>query len=593
MFGSNHDVNISINTLSKTVGSKDAKASMKLLGNEFKNLTGLSLGYAGALTASIAVGKRLIDLTKQAVAQAKDAQLVTSKVNSVLASTKGIAGMTSESVRQLTDDLEAMTGVDGDLIASNAAVMLTFTKITDEVFPDAMEIALDMSEVLEKDLGSSVTLVSKLLNVQAGDVSQVSTAMSAGKKVGVSFTETQIEMAKKAIAAGDVLGYQKIILGELTTEYGGAAAAAGNTYAGSVNKLKLAVDKLSESYGNKLLPILTDINIVAAHVVNQTNELELKNKGLNETLLLLLTTSIYPLVKYYELLASGISKWAEKIRGTNGDISDLDTKIRDADKKYWEHRGYVEEVGSAYDSLGEKITPVTSYFQALTKEMIYNQIAAHLDEQGQLELARSMGLINENTYRALTAIDKLTESYDTNGNGLIDPIEKTNAFYAEIKKVTDTAGTYAWNFVVNSSSPGFNMAPGSIQEAMQQGLINGSAGGSSGGGEWVLKGTKGGAGTDKAWFNGSSWYYGDKPPERDSGGPGVAGGLYLINPKAGPEAFIPKTDGQFVPNFDKMMGGVTIMPGAIVISGAGDPKAIAREVMNEIMKERKLQMGGH
>lgn len=62
-----HNVNIFINTLSKTVGSKDAKASMKLLGDEFKRATGLSLGYAGAITAVIAVGKRMIEYTDAAI----------------------------------------------------------------------------------------------------------------------------------------------------------------------------------------------------------------------------------------------------------------------------------------------------------------------------------------------------------------------------------------------------------------------------------------------------------------------------------------------------------------------------------------------
>ena len=42
---------------------------------------------------------------------------------------------------------------------------------------------------------------------------------------------------------------------------------------------------------------------------------------------------------------------------------------------------------------------------------------------------------------------------------------------------------------------------------------------------------------------------------RDSGGPGEAGHAYVIGPSAGPEMFIPATDGYFVPNVDKFMGG--------------------------------------
>ena len=44
---------------------------------------------------------------------------------------------------------------------------------------------------------------------------------------------------------------------------------------------------------------------------------------------------------------------------------------------------------------------------------------------------------------------------------------------------------------------------------------------------------------------------------RDSGGPGEAGQAYLIGRGAQPEMFIPKSDGYFVPNADKLGGGVS------------------------------------
>ncbi len=45
---------------------------------------------------------------------------------------------------------------------------------------------------------------------------------------------------------------------------------------------------------------------------------------------------------------------------------------------------------------------------------------------------------------------------------------------------------------------------------------------------------------------------------RDSGGPGVAGGVYLIGRGAQPEAFIAPADGMFVPNADRLLGGGTV-----------------------------------
>lgn len=48
------------------------------------------------------------------------------------------------------------------------------------------------------------------------------------------------------------------------------------------------------------------------------------------------------------------------------------------------------------------------------------------------------------------------------------------------------------------------------------------------------------------------------PGVRDVGGRGEAGKPYVINPKAGPEIFIPTTAGEFIPNIDEMGGGTNL-----------------------------------
>lgn len=48
--------------------------------------------------------------------------------------------------------------------------------------------------------------------------------------------------------------------------------------------------------------------------------------------------------------------------------------------------------------------------------------------------------------------------------------------------------------------------------------------------------------------------YGYHPKKRDTGGAGIAGQPYMIGTGAQPEMFVPKTDGQFVPNANKTMG---------------------------------------
>jgi hypothetical protein len=45
---------------------------------------------------------------------------------------------------------------------------------------------------------------------------------------------------------------------------------------------------------------------------------------------------------------------------------------------------------------------------------------------------------------------------------------------------------------------------------------------------------------------------------RDSGGPGFAGTPYMIGTGAQPEIFVPDTNGTFIPNADKKLGGGSV-----------------------------------
>jgi hypothetical protein len=87
------------------------------------------------------------------------------------------------------------------------------------------------------------------------------------------------------------------------------------------------------------------------------------------------------------------------------------------------------------DELTTGVESVTSYFKALTLEMIYNKVAASLDADAQLVFARYLGLIDDNTLNTLTSIEALTTKYDLNKDGVIDVTEKTTAYITEILRL--------------------------------------------------------------------------------------------------------------------------------------------------------------
>jgi hypothetical protein len=65
--------------------------------------------------------------------------------------------------------------------------------------------------------------------------------VSALSRVGVSFTDVQKDMIKKLQESGDMMGAQRIILGELEKQFGGTAEAVGKTLPGALDRLDNAI----------------------------------------------------------------------------------------------------------------------------------------------------------------------------------------------------------------------------------------------------------------------------------------------------------------------------------------------------------------
>lgn len=216
------------------------------LGNVLKG--GLMVGAGAAIGAVAGLGAVLASSVGDAMA----AQEVTSQLDAVLKSTAGAAGVTRDQVLGLSDSLSQVTRFEDDTITSGENLLLTFTNIGKDVFPEATETMLDMSQALGQDLKSSALQLGKALNNPIE-------GMSALSRVGVSFTDAQKEQIKVLQESGDMMGAQKIILDELGREFGGAAVAAGQTFGGQLDILKNQLGNVKENIGNALLPALSSL----------------------------------------------------------------------------------------------------------------------------------------------------------------------------------------------------------------------------------------------------------------------------------------------------------------------------------------------
>ena len=241
-------VKLGLDTSEYDQGLKGAEGKASGFSNTLANI-GKGIATAGIAVAGAAIAGTtafLMDATKAAM-EAEDVQ---AQLAAVLNSTGGAAGVTAEQVNNLANHFSKFTRFEDDAIVSGQNMLLTFTGIGKEVFPIATTAMLDMSQAMGQDLKTTALQLGKALNNPAE-------GLTALTRVGVRFTDAQERMVKQMVAAGDIAGAQKIILAELATEFGGSAAAAGNTAAGKIEIFKNTLGNLKETIGGAILPILS------------------------------------------------------------------------------------------------------------------------------------------------------------------------------------------------------------------------------------------------------------------------------------------------------------------------------------------------
>lgn len=214
------------------------------LGGIGKFALGLAGGAAVAGLAGLGAGLKI------AIDEGMEADLVSAQLNATLKSTGGAAGVTADMAQDLAGNLQGLTMFSDDAVLSGENMLLTFTNIGKDIFPDATETMLDLSQAMGQDIKSSAVQLGKALNDPI-------TGMSALSRVGVTFTEEQKAMIKGLQESGDLMGAQKIILAELQKEFGGSAQAAGQTFGGQLAILKNNLLNVAESAGTALIPVLT------------------------------------------------------------------------------------------------------------------------------------------------------------------------------------------------------------------------------------------------------------------------------------------------------------------------------------------------
>lgn len=206
--------------------------------------------FAGPLALAFGAIK-VKDFLGDAIGEARESQKVGALTESIIKSTGGAAQISAKQVGDLASSLSAKAGMDDELIQTGANLLLTFKNVRNEagkgndVFNQATAAAVDLSAAGFGSVDSASKMLGKALNDPLAGITALGRA-------GVTFSDEQKKMIEGMVESGDLLGAQKIILGEVQSQVGGAAEASAT----AGEKLSVAWGNFKETIGTALLPII-------------------------------------------------------------------------------------------------------------------------------------------------------------------------------------------------------------------------------------------------------------------------------------------------------------------------------------------------
>jgi hypothetical protein len=234
-----------------------------------------SLGAMGTITGGLLGANLVQGLVSSGIGQVKsilteafDAEQLDAQTKAVLKSTKGIAGISFGNIKSLGDQMQMVTTFSDDAVQEAQNLLLTFTKVRGANFKPATQAILDMATAMGTDVQSATIAVGKALQDPVRGV-------TALRRAGVQLSDEQIDNIKNLVAAGKTHEAQLVVLGELQTQFGGSAVAAGKTGAGAWKRVSNQFNEVKETLGTALLPTLTKVgNKLAEFIVNHQPEIQ-------------------------------------------------------------------------------------------------------------------------------------------------------------------------------------------------------------------------------------------------------------------------------------------------------------------------------
>jgi hypothetical protein len=164
------------------------------------------------------------------------------KVAQAVKQTGGAAGFTAKELNKMAAELQKVTTYgDEEILNKVTAQLLSFPKITGQVFKDAQKAVLDVATLLDGDVQASAIAIGKALQDPVKGI----TAM---RRMGIMFTDEQQEMIAVLVEQNKLYEAQEMILKEINMQYGGQAEAAAKSGLGALQQLSNAWGDFKEKW---------------------------------------------------------------------------------------------------------------------------------------------------------------------------------------------------------------------------------------------------------------------------------------------------------------------------------------------------------
>ena len=189
------------NVRKKMKGIEDdaGKTSSKISAAFAKAGPAIAAGFAVAGAAAVKFFKDSIDI-------AMDVERQMGQISAILKSTGYAAGQTADDIDEMSRRIALSTLASTKEIRDAAQVLLTFKSVAGDAFERTLVAAQDMAAVLGTSATSAALQLGKALEEPV-------TGLTALRRAGISFTESEKEMIKSLSETGKTAEAQRLTCG--------------------------------------------------------------------------------------------------------------------------------------------------------------------------------------------------------------------------------------------------------------------------------------------------------------------------------------------------------------------------------------------